>query len=40
MIGGAGNDRMFGGEGADLLKPYARALADWHFENAAFSCSG
>ncbi|WP_425417593.1 hypothetical protein [Oricola indica] len=29
-----------GGEGADLLKPYARLLADWHFENAAFSCSG
>jgi 8-oxo-dGTP pyrophosphatase MutT (NUDIX family) len=22
------------------LKPHARALADWHFENEAFSCSG
>ncbi|MFZ2100613.1 MAG: hypothetical protein WAU86_08615 [Oricola sp.] len=22
------------------LKSYARALADWHFENAAFSCTG
>ncbi|WP_193176615.1 hypothetical protein [Oricola nitratireducens] len=22
------------------LKPYAKALAEWHFENAAFSCTG
>lgn len=31
-----------GAHGAGLagLKPYARALADWHFENAAFCCSG
>ena len=26
--------------GLAALKPYARALADWHFENEAFSCSG
>lgn len=26
--------------GLGALKPYARALADWHFENEAFSCSG
>ena len=23
-----------------VLKPYARALAEWHFANPAFSCSG
>lgn len=28
------------GEALGHLKPYARALADWHFENVAFSCSG
>ncbi len=28
------------GAGLAALKPYARALADWHFENEAFSCSG
>lgn len=28
------------GEALSRLKPYARALADWHFENAVFSCSG
>lgn len=27
------------GAGLVALKPYARALADWHFENEAFSCS-
>ena len=26
--------------GLTALKPYARALADWHFENEAFCCSG
>ena len=29
-----------GGGGLSALRPYARALADWHFENVAFSCSG
>lgn len=28
------------GEGLAMLRPYARALADWHFENGTFSCSG
>lgn len=28
------------GEALGRLKPYARALADWHFENTAFSGSG
>jgi 8-oxo-dGTP pyrophosphatase MutT (NUDIX family) len=28
------------GEALERLKPHARALADWHFENEAFSCSG
>lgn len=28
------------GDSLAALKPHARALADWHFENAAFSCSG
>jgi len=28
-----------GAETPGGLKPYARALADWHFENGAFSCS-
>lgn len=28
------------GEALRRLKPYARALADWHFENETFSCSG
>lgn len=29
------------GDGSHLaLKPYAKALAEWHFENAAFSCTG
>lgn len=28
------------GQALGHLKPYARALADWHFENAAFSGSG
>ena len=29
-----------GAETLERLKPHARTLADWHFENAAFSCSG
>jgi hypothetical protein len=30
-----------GGDGSlRALKPYAKALAEWHFENAAFSCTG
>lgn len=29
-----------GGAELGLLKPHARALAEWHFANPAFSCSG